>query len=193
MQHRRGLAAARPTGRVDAVALSLKKWWTAYQPNIIVVLMIPPLVDLGSRTPWPVLPPGIHDATLAEVSACFSTTPHRQWLFGGFCRVVAALTAAGCTSIYLDGSFTTGKPHPEDFDGCWDSAGVDLSKLDPVLKMFANKRAAQKAKFFGEMFPADWENTPGSTFLDFFQIEKFSARPKGIIRIALASPKGATP
>lgn len=155
--------------------------------------MIPPLVDIGSLAPWAVVPPGIYDATVAEIEKVFATTPHRQWLFGGFLRVIDALRTAGCATAYLDGSFTTAKPHPDDFDGCWERAGMDLGKLDPVLKTFVNKREAQKRKYFGEMFPAGSPAAPGLTFLEFFQIEKFSQRPKGILRVSLAPLKGATP
>ena len=129
---------------------------------------------------------------MAEVALAFATTPHRQWLFQGFQRVVEALRAAGCNSVFLDGSFTTGKPHPEDYDGCWDHMGMDFALLDPVLLDFSHKRAAQKRKFLGEMFPALSDSGPSGTFLDFFQREKFSDEPKGIIRISLA-PKGPTP
>lgn len=155
--------------------------------------MIPALVDLGSPSPWRVLPPGIHDASIAEIGARFATTPHRQWLFGGFVRLAAALEGAGCAVVFLNGSFTTDKPHPGDFDGCWDHNGMDFSLLDPVLKKFDDKRAAQKRKYFGEMFPAYVENSPGISFLDFFQVEKFSGRSKGILRVSLNSPIGATP
>lgn len=155
--------------------------------------MIPPLIDLGSPAPWPVLPPGVFDANLAEVSAAFATTPHRAALFGGFVQVTDALRAVGCSVVYVDGSFTTGKPHPDDFDGCWDHHGMDLARLDPVLLDFSGRREAQKRKFRGEMFPAYAQNGPGGTFLDFFQVEKFSGRPKGIIRVSLAALKGATP
>jgi len=41
--------------------------------------MIPELVDIGS--PWKVLPPGIHDATLDEVEGRFATNEHRKRLF----------------------------------------------------------------------------------------------------------------
>jgi hypothetical protein len=153
--------------------------------------MIPDFIDLGSPVPWPVLPPGIHDATLAEVSARFATTPHRAWLYGGFLRVVENLEAAGCRTVFLDGSFITAKPHPGDFDGCWNLTGVDPLKLDPVLLDFNNKRAAQKAKYLGEMFLVELPHDPG--LLGFFQTEKFTDRPKGIVRITLNAPKGATP
>ena len=31
--------------------------------------MIPDFVEIGGSAPWPVLPPGIHDATLDEVDS----------------------------------------------------------------------------------------------------------------------------
>jgi hypothetical protein len=152
--------------------------------------MIPTLVDLNKSVPWPVLPPGIHDATLAELAARFALTPHRRKLLDGFERVALALAEAGCRTAYIDGSFTTGKPHPDDFDGCWEHEGVNLALLDPVLKIFAHKRAAQKRKYLGEMFPAALEDEPGVTFLALFQIEKFSGLPKGILRVSLEPEKG---
>ncbi|MBU1345926.1 MAG: hypothetical protein KKA16_03125 [Alphaproteobacteria bacterium] len=154
--------------------------------------MIPMLIDVGSGAPWAVLPPGIHDVTIADIADRFATTPHRRWLFEGFLRVVEALEAANCPAIYLDGSFTTAKDHPGDFDGCWDHTGMDFTKLDPVLKDFSGKREAQKAKYLGEMFPAFAPNGASGTFLGFFQIEKFSGQPKGILRLTLPIPKGAT-
>ena len=155
--------------------------------------MFPHLVEIGSPAPWAVLPPGIHDATVGEIGDRFATTPHRRWLFNGFLKAVDALLLAGCQTVYLDGSFTTGKPHPDDFDGCWALDNVDLSKLDPVLRTIANKREAQKRKYLGEMFPASWVGAPGMTFLQFFQIEKFSGAPKGILRLSLPTSKGASP
>ena len=123
----------------------------------------------------------------------FGHTPHRRWLFDGFARVVDALRVAGCGVVFLDGSFTTGKPHPDDYDGCWDHAGIDFGRLDPVLLDFSNKRAAQKQKYLGEMFPAFSANGTTGTFLDFFQVEKFSGLPKGILRVVLTGSQGATP
>ena len=154
--------------------------------------MIPDLIELHSPCPWAVLPCGIHDTTIAEVEARFATTPHRKRLFAGFVRMAQVLAAAGCRYVYLDGSFVTAKPHPGDYDGCWDHVGVDHTKLDPVLLNFDNKRAAQKAKYLGEMFIAGMPNDLGGPFLDFFQVEKSSGQPKGILRIPLAPLKGAT-
>ncbi|WP_428489108.1 DUF6932 family protein [Rhodopila sp.] len=167
--------------------------WTFDGHNDIVVLMIPGLIDLGSPSPWPVLPPGIYEASLSEIEMAFATTPHRRWLFAGFLRMAAALKTAGCRTAYLDGSFTTGKPHPDYYDGCWDHNSIDFARLDPVLLNFTRKREEQKRKYQGEMFPALTLNGTSGTFLDFFQIEKFSGLPKGILRVSLAVLNGATP
>lgn len=143
--------------------------------------MIPSLVDIGPSLPWLVLPPGIHWATMDEIEISFATNGHRRKLFDGFGRAVSSLYAANCTTIFLDGSFVTGKECPSDFDGCWDPVGVVSSKLDPVLLDFENLRAAQKQKYFGEMFIAATHAVPGTTYLDFFQVEKISGKRKGII------------
>lgn len=68
---------------------------------------------------------------------------------------------------------------------CWEAAGVDVRRLDPELPDFDNARAAQKARYGGELFPADWAASPdGITFLDYFQRDR-TGRPKGIIAIDL--------
>jgi hypothetical protein len=100
------------------------------------------------------------------------------------------LRIAGCRTLYLDGSFVTAKPHPDDYDGCWEFAGVDPMLLDPVLLQFEDRRRAQKQKYLGEMFIAEFEGAPGFSFLEFFQIEKFSDRPKGILQIRPSATTG---
>jgi hypothetical protein len=80
------------------------------------------------------------------------------------------------------------KDQPEDFDGCWEPAGVVASKLDPVLLDFSNSRLAQKVKYGGELFPSSARaelQPPRRTFLDFFQCDKQTGKPKGIIAIDL--------
>ncbi len=145
--------------------------------------MIPDFVDDGG--PWKVLPPGIHDATLAEVRERLAKTPRRKALYRGIAQACRDLQAAGCTVAYLDGSFGSDKPIPGDFDMCWDPAGVDPHKLDPVLLDFDNGRANQKAKYLGELFPSSSRADGTATFLDYFQIDKLTGTPKGIICLHL--------
>lgn len=142
--------------------------------------MIPDFDDNGN------LPLGIHRATWREIDARFGQTLHRQRLLEGLRTALESLKAAGCKKVYLDGSFVTDREVPGDFDGCWEANDVDPTRLDPVLLEFANGRAAQKAKFFGELFIAEMRvREVGKTFLDFFQQDKESGSPKGIIALNL--------
>lgn len=146
--------------------------------------MIPQLVQIAGARDL-LLPPGIHWATLPEIRARFATNAGRTALFDGIERVAAALELAGCTEMYLDGSYVTSKVDPSDFDGCWNPAGVNAANLDPVLLDFTNKRAAQKQKFGGEMFIATMMGGPGQTFLEFFQNDKDTGQRKGILGVHL--------
>lgn len=132
------------------------------------------------------LPAGIHWATWKEFAKRFGLTPHRLRLIDGLRRAIEALIVAKCPTIYVDGSFVTDKEIPGDFDACWETVSVDPTLLDPVLLNFDNKRAAQKAKYLGELFPAQIPaDKRGRIFLDFFQMEKTTGNPKGIIAIDL--------
>ena len=104
----------------------------------------------------------------------------------GFNAALENLKSAGCRTVYLDGSFVTIKAIPNDYDACWDEDGVDPVLLDPVLLTFDAGRAAQKATYMGELFPASVvANAGGFSFIDFFQIDKETGDPKGIIAIDL--------
>lgn len=132
------------------------------------------------------LPPGVHLSTWAEIVARFGISPYRQTILTGLEEAMHLLARAKCSRLYVDGSFVTQKSFPGDFDACWDPAGVDVSLLDPVFLDFTNRRAAQKARFRGELFlstaPAD---AKGTSFLSFFQIDKATGKPKGIVALDL--------
>lgn len=132
------------------------------------------------------LPPGIHLATWEEVCERFGGTAYREELLAGLKEALDSLRAAGCETVYVNGSFVTAKEAPQDFDACWDPTGVDPSALDPVLLRFDNRRAAQKAKYKGELFPSSADaSASGPIFLDFFQVDKDSGKPKGIVALEL--------
>lgn len=95
-----------------------------------------------------------------------------------------SLKRAGCRTAYIDGSFITNKQHPKDFDACWEEDGVDPDLLDPVLLQFGSSRAAQKARYWGELFPASWRADGTSPFLQFFQTTA-DGHAKGIVRLDL--------
>ena len=62
---------------------------------------------------------------------------------------------------------------------------MEAAKLDPVLLDFTDRKAAQKRKYHGEWFISSLPADGGLTFLDFFQRDKATGNPKGIIAIYL--------
>lgn len=78
-------------------------------------VMIPEFDENGN------LPPGVYWATWEEFKEQFGTTPRRSLLIEGLKTAMEQLKAAGCRTIYINGSFVTSKPNPNDFDACWDA------------------------------------------------------------------------
>ena len=158
---------------------------TAACYNIIVVTMIPALITLPG-SPWDVLPPGVHIASLSEVESVFAYNQHRRDLYGGLIDATVVLAKAGCRCLLLDGSYVSAKPLPGDYDVCWEPAGVIFEKLDPIFDDFDNGRANQKARFKGEFFPATMVALDiGAAFSEFFQVDRFTGNRKGILSISI--------
>lgn len=136
--------------------------------------------------PSGLLKPGVHTATWAEITERFGYNPQRELLLDALRRALEALRAAGCVAAYLDGSFVTAKAVPGDYDLCWSVQGVDPNRLDPVLLDFNDHRRAMKAKYQGDLFPAEMpEGNTGRLFLDFFQTDKEAGAAKGVVLIDL--------
>ncbi|MBE8971159.1 hypothetical protein IQ277_34670 [Nostocales cyanobacterium LEGE 12452] len=145
--------------------------------------MLPKFID-HHAAPFPFLPEGIYDLTINDVSKCFAGNSHRAKLFYGFKIATEHLFQAGCSQVYLDGSFVTSKAFPGDFDALWDTSNVDVKKVHPAFIMVHLGTGLQKQMFGGYFFPAGaTEGISGKTFLDFFQTESFSGERKGIIRV----------
>jgi hypothetical protein len=143
--------------------------------------MIP---DVNSMTGY--LPVGVHKALWSEISARFGRNSHRVGLLGGLLRAIANLAGAGCQAVLLDGSFVSEKELPQDYDGAWEPYGVDPNLLDPVLLDFSNRRAAMKAKYGGELFPASSQAAAGVLYRDYFQKDR-NGVAKGVLLIELGS------
>lgn len=129
---------------------------------------------------------GIHLATWEEFVDRFGWSEHRRRLLRGLSEALSLLRSAGCRRVYVNGSFVTAKERPNDIDACWDYEGVDVDALDAVFFDFDDGRAAQKARFGAEFFPAQLpEGVSGRAFLEFFQIDKQTGAAKGIIELRL--------
>lgn len=135
------------------------------------------------------LPPGVHTAEWDELVSRFETNDQRRKLISGLLKVCQELKFAGCSKIYLDGSFITVKDSPSDFDACWETNLVDHETLlitSPSLFDFRNKRALQKLVYGGELFPSTTRaDAKGTTYLEFFQRDKNTGEQKGIIALNL--------
>jgi hypothetical protein len=144
--------------------------------------MIPDFDENGN------LPPGIYWADWSEFQQRFGTTTQRLRMIQGLSTAMEQLKAAGCRTIYINGSFVTSEPNPKDFDACWDAEAVDFALLQaiaPTLLNFENKRAAQKNKYKGELFRSDQiADSYGTMSIDFFQRDR-ARNPKGIVAIDL--------
>lgn len=101
----------------------------------------------------------------------------------GLRLAVVNLTEAGAPKIWVDGSFVTDKPHPNDIDGVWDyDDATDVDRLDPAFLL--GQRAALKARYGLDFFPNVIEAGSGKPFPEFFMTNR-DGDPKGIVVIHL--------
>ncbi len=135
------------------------------------------------------LRPGVHVASWDEIVQRFGWTTRRRELLAGLDAALETLRDAGCRRVYVNGSFVTDRDEPGDIDVAWDPEGVDVDRLlelEPLFGDFADRRAAQKAKFGCEFFPSSFAaDAVGNTFLEFFQIDKETEAQKGIVALDL--------
>lgn len=133
-------------------------------------------------------------------------TAWRLQLLEEFKQRYEQLAAVGITEVYIDGSYATDKYHPNDLDAyfvvprqLWrTSAEAALKEFDPEFWRFetvsdpSGKRGYPMAFLRHiEMFPVYQEHTPAwadclemiDPKISFFRTDKWSNRPKGIIKI----------
>lgn len=134
------------------------------------------------------LVPGVHELTWDEFVNEYGYNSHRANLIVGLKKALDDLKSVGCKRVYIDGSFVSKKNHPNDYDSCWEHAGVDLAMLKakfPLFFDFDNGRLNQKNYYKGELMPASiLEKSTNCSFLDFFQRDR-EDNPKGIIALTL--------
>jgi hypothetical protein len=75
------------------------------------------------------LPAGEHSASWGEVLERFGWNLVRRRLLDGLAEGLSILADAGCTRVWLNGSFVTAKEEPGDFDAVWSAVGVDAARL----------------------------------------------------------------
>lgn len=140
--------------------------------------MVPPFDSQSGA-----LPPGEHLADWDQVSERFGWNLRRRRLLDGLAEGLAVLASAGCSRVWLNGSFVTTKEEPADFDCVWDPTGVDLDVIceaGPELLDLGAGRSAQKQRFGGEFLPNVTEAATGKQFASFFQTDRDGSQ-KGIV------------
>lgn len=145
--------------------------------------MIPEFDENGN------LPPGVHFCDWQEFVERFGTNDTRRRMIAGLQLAITQLKAAGCRTIYINGSFVTIKPNPQDFDACYDNETVDIDYLRINAPRLLNHydRAGQKAKYRGEIFPSQQPiGNYGINSFELFQRDR-QQNVKGIIAIDLTT------
>jgi len=115
-------------------------------------LPIPPTKECG------LLPPGIHEASMADVRERFAKdrNSHRGFLYDGLVKFINALVGLGhievVESILIDGSFVTDKHSPGDIDVVLEiKPDASVEKLTSLLHSL--DRDSTKQKYGLEAFP----------------------------------------
>lgn len=133
------------------------------------------------------LPPGVYFCEWEEFKERFGNSFKRERMINGLELAMTQLKAAGCRIIYINGSFVTSEPSPNDFDACYDNDTVYLDYLRKNAPRLINSfdRQAQKSKYKGEIFRSDEPvGDLGLDSFEFFQRDRMQNR-KGIIAIDL--------
>ena len=133
------------------------------------------------------LPPGIHTTTWEEFKNRYGINHKRKLQLRGLEKAIKEFEKAGCTKVYVDGSFVTNKKNPGDFDALYDLEEVNDEIIDfRLLDATPTGREKQKKYYEGEFFPAYIKAHPdGTIYLDYFQRDKKTNEPKGIVKIEL--------
>lgn len=136
------------------------------------------------------LPAGVHDCSLEEMTAKFAWNDHRERMVRSFARFLRnEINDVFDFPVYADGSFVTDKEHPEDIDVVLEllDAG-DAQKWQGLMLMLEHQDRIR------HQYCVDfWAKLPHSRdFTAFFQYAghktaKFKGldhkHPKGILRI----------
>ena len=137
------------------------------------------------------LPAGIHECSLADISEQFTWNAHRSGLFTRFVSFLdAELKPKFPYPVYFDGSFVTDKELPDDTDVVLDLGPATAEHKWHAL-MFMRTHQQRIMEVYRVHF---WINFPGdNNFVEFFQyvgVKTASAKGlnplhlKGILKVA---------
>jgi hypothetical protein len=141
----------------------------------------------------PLLPPGLHDVTEAELDnhflSAFAESVTRPELIMGLRAFIAALRRVGVTcEIWIDGSFCTKKVDPNDVDLVVFAAMRDIDQLDPAKQQFFSgliDRLSARRKFGCDVLFAVTEDINSRSYWrGWYGFDRLE-RPKGIAKMVV--------
>jgi len=144
-----------------------------------------PLDENGS------LPEGEHLASWTIIAATFGQGARRRVLVGRLLVLLQDLRSASVADVWLDGSFVTDDPEPNDFDVCWSPADAKKSSLPPefgysqeaALDPERSNHELLKLRYGGDVFV---HLPPLADFVAVFRLDK-EGRPRGIVKVDMGS------
>lgn len=149
-------------------------------------------VEIPAQDEFGLLPPGVWDCTLEQIEDRFVTNDHRRSLWEGLQQFLAdEYYPSGLGfPIWIDGSFTRGKPLPEDIDIVLDLDGMPPEQAFPVALAWRSRHNEIKTKYHIDLWtkhplmPVDlaaYFQYAGPKAAAEFKID--SRHPKGILRV----------
>lgn len=136
-----------------------------------ILMTIPPFEASG------LLPPGDHEATLAEIQERFCWNYRRRKIYQGLEYATGELVSHKVEKIWVDGSFATRKERPGDVDVAYEvPVGADP---DDWGWLSPGRRRDLKKIHSVDLWP-DW---PGQPQMKTFFCSDDNGNSKGIIRL----------
>ena len=131
------------------------------------------------------LPEGEHQASWAEFYDRFAWNEHRGELAEKLAAAGRTLRRAGCARLWINGSFVTSEPYPNDVDVLYNAREVRPVLLDPAFR----DKAARRDVYGGDYLAIDMDHhTPSNPvgLMRFFQTDR-DGQPKGIVVLSLSA------
>ncbi|SRR6266536_127805 len=123
------------------------------------------------------LPPGDHEATLAEIKDRLCWNYRRREIYNGLEYVAGELTNHHVERIWVDGSFVTNKARPNDVDVAYEvPSGADNN----TWGMLSPQRRRDLKKYHRVHLLDDW---PGQPQINRWFCKDKDGNEKGIIRL----------
>lgn len=139
----------------------------------------------------PLLPPGLHDVTEADLDnhflSAFKDSATRPGLVAGLRAFILALRRVGIPcELWIDGSFSTQKLDPNDVDLVVFATKQHLDQLDPTKQQFFGElmdRMSARRKFGCDVLFSVAENiNDRSYWRGWYGFDRLE-RPKGIAKL----------